>query len=236
MGISGKIFSRNLFLSLGIAVVTFLVGSFVYLTYFYVTYEIPSLNRFAGTQATIVLFSDGSEMGRFANENRVEVSIQQVPQFLQKAVFAAEDERFLSQPAFSAPAIARAFWNNVRGNQLQGGSTITQQYAKIAYLSQERSYSRKIKELIIAIKLEQRFSKEEILEKYLNTIYFGRGCYGIETAANQFFGKSVQNLSPEESIAIASMIRAPGSYNPRDSERLSYLQTRFNHVKEKYDS
>jgi membrane peptidoglycan carboxypeptidase len=224
--------ARKFKISIGIFSTLFLIFA-GFLIYLYTSTPIPELNRYAGTEATIVLFSDGTEMGRFANENRIEIPLSQVPTFLQDAVFAAEDEHFMTQPAFSFPAIVRAFWNNLQGNDLQGGSTITQQYVKVAYLSSERSYSRKLRELIIAIKLEQKYSKRQILEKYLNTIYFGRGCYGVETAANQFFGKSTKNLSREEAIALASMIRVPGAYSPSDNNRLRYLNSRFEYVKKK---
>ena len=180
----------------------------------------------------MVLFSDGSEIGRFANENRIETSLDKMPKIFINAVFAAEDENFLTQPAISLQGMLRALWNNVRGNPLQGGSTITQQYVKLAYLKPERSIGRKLREIVIAFKLEKKYSKEEILIRYLNTVYFGRGCYGVETASNQFFGKTVSLLSPEESIALASMIRSPGAFSTPNSEQVSALRKRFEYVKQ----
>ena len=192
---------------------------------------IPNLNSYVGTQAIVVTFADGTEMGRFASENRIEVPLMRIPLVTQKAVMAAEDQSFYAHSAFSPSAILRAFINNLQGNDTQGGSTITQQYVKIAYLSQEQTLERKLKELMIAIKLENRFSKNEILNNYLNAIYFGRGAYGIETAANQYFDKSAAALTLPESIVLASVIRSPGKYDPsNDSNNLRNLQARFARV------
>jgi len=121
---------------------------------------IPTLNPYIGTQATVVTYSDGSEMGRFASENRIEVPLLRIPLYTQRAVMAAEDKDFYSHIAFSPSAIIRALLNNAQGGDVQGGSTITQQYVKIAYLTQEQTIERKLKELIIAIKIERKYSKD----------------------------------------------------------------------------
>ncbi len=193
---------------------------------------IPTLNPYIGTQATVVTYSDGSEMGRFASENRIEVPLLRIPLYTQRAVMAAEDKDFYSHIAFSPSAIIRALLNNAQGGDVQGGSTITQQYVKIAYLTQEQTIERKLKELIIAIKIERKYSKDEILLKYLNAIYFGRGAYGIETAANQYFNKSSSELTVAESIVLASIIRSPGRYDPSSGPtNLSNLRNRFLGVK-----
>jgi membrane peptidoglycan carboxypeptidase len=174
---------------------------------------IPELNPYVGTQATVVTYESGAEIGRFASENRIELDLIRIPMHLRNAVMAAEDKGFYSQPAFSVKGILRAAINNLTGGELQGGSTITQQYAKIAYLTPERTISRKIEELFVAIRIEQNFSKSEILESYLNTVYFGRGAYGVETASNQYFDKSVFELTLSEAIFLASLIRSPGLYD-----------------------
>jgi membrane peptidoglycan carboxypeptidase len=194
--------------------------------------EIPQLNPYIGTQATVVTYTDGSEMGRFASENRIEVPLIKVPKYTQRAVLAAEDKDFYSHPAFSPTAIIRALINNVKGGDIQGGSTITQQFVKIAYLTQEQTLERKLRELMIAIKLESQLSKDEILSNYLNAIYFGRGAYGIETAANQYFDKSAAELSLAESIVLASIIRSPSLYDPSSGlNNLRNLKLRFAGVK-----
>ena len=205
---------------------------FLLLITLFVRTPIPQLNPYIGTQATVVTYSDGSEMGRFASENRIEIPLIRIPSFTQRAVMAAEDKDFYYHLAFSPTAILRAFVNNAQGGDIQGGSTITQQYVKIAYLTQEQSLGRKLKELIIAFKIEGRFTKDEILLKYLNAIYFGRGAYGIETAANQYFDKSASELTVPESIVLASIIRSPGRYDPSSgANNLNNLRNRFMGVK-----
>ena len=178
---------------------------------------IPPINPFIDTQASVVTFSNGTEVGRFAAENRIEVKLSNIPIHVRKAVLAAEDAEFFDQPAFSIRGILRATVNNLQGGELQGGSTITQQYAKLAYLTSERTISRKLRELFVAIRLEQKYSKNELLERYLNAVFFGRGAYGVETAANQYFDKSVSALSLAEGIVLASIIRSPGLYDPQGS-------------------
>ena len=128
---------------------------------------------------------------------------------MQKAVLAAEDRSFYENRGISPTGIARAFWTNLRGGATQGGSTITQQYAKNAYLSSERTYTRKFKEFFIAVKLARRDDKNKILADYLNTIYFGRGAYGIQTAAQTFFGVDAKDLTVEQGAVLASVIRSP---------------------------
>ena len=202
-------------------------------TFLFLTTKIPPVNPYIGTQASIVTYSDGTEIGRFASENRIEVDLKSIPLFVRRAVLAAEDQSFYEQPAFSLKSIARALVNNLSGGETQGGSTITQQYVKIAYLSQEKTLERKLRELIIAIKLEYNFDKNSIMESYLNTIYFGRGAYGIQTASNQYFGKSVSQLTVSQAIVLASVIRSPGLYDPRSqTENFSRLEGRFNLVKQ----
>ena len=114
--------------------------------------------------------------------------------------------------AVSTRGLARAAWNNITGGTVQGASTITQQYAKNAYLSQEQSFSRKFKELVLSVKLETQSSKDEILADYLNTIYYGRGAYGIQAASRAYFGKSASKLDAAESAYLAAIIRAPSFY------------------------
>jgi membrane peptidoglycan carboxypeptidase len=202
-------------------------------TFLFLTTKIPPVNPYIGTQASIVTYSDGTEIGRFASENRIEVDLKSIPLFVRRAVLAAEDQSFYEQPAFSLKSIARALVNNLSGGETQGGSTITQQYVKIAYLSQEKTLERKLRELIIAIKLEYNFDKNSIMESYLNTIYFGRGAYGIQTASNQYFGRSVSQLTVSQAIVLASVIRSPGLYDPRSqTENFSRLEGRFNLVKQ----
>jgi membrane peptidoglycan carboxypeptidase len=195
----------------------------------YARTPIPTPNELVKAQTTRVYYSNGTtEIGRFGDQNRINVGLSQVPDHVQKAVLAAEDRSFYSNRGISPTGIGRAFWNNLRGGSVQGGSTITQQYAKNAYLSQERTYRRKIKEFFIAVKLDRRDDKDKILQDYLNTIYFGRGAYGIQTAANTYFGKDVSQLTVAEGAVLASVIRSPAGYDPDNHpERLA---SRFEYV------
>ena len=190
---------------------------------------IPQPNDLISAQTTIVYYDNGrTEIGRFGEQNRIIIPLDQVPEPVQKAVLSAEDRSFYENRGISPTGIARAFWNNLRGGPQQGGSTITQQYAKNAYLSQERTYTRKLKEFFIAVKLDRRDDKDKILADYLNTIYFGRGAYGIETAAQTYFAKPASELTVEEGAVLASVIRSPANYDP--DEDAEALANRFDYV------
>ncbi|MGA1669806.1 MAG: transglycosylase domain-containing protein, partial [Candidatus Nanopelagicaceae bacterium] len=197
----------------------------------YFTVDIPDPNDYVNSQATIIQYADGSEIGRLGAQNRTVIPLARIPVKLREAVLAAEDRNFYSQLAFNPVAILRAVINNVLGGQTQGGSTITQQYAKTAFLTSERTITRKIRELVIAIKLENQLSKDEILENYLNTIYFGRGAYGVETGAQVYFGHGVDSLTVAESAILASILRSPGLYDPYFDERNGpRLSARYKYV------
>jgi len=209
----------------------FVAGSTLFvLAYF--TVDIPNPNDFVNTQSTIIQYSNGSEIGRIGAQNRTIVPLAKIPLHLRQAVLAAENRNFYSEHAFSFSGFARAVIDNVKTlGRGGGGSTITQQYAKTAFLTQERTITRKIKELVIAIKLENQLSKDQILENYLNTIYFGRGSYGVETAAQQYFNRSAKQLNLAQSAVIASILRSPGYYDPQYSENnMKRLQARFQYV------
>ena len=192
--------------------------------------SVPQPNEVTTAQTTILYYDDGvTELGRLGEANRVSVPIDEVPLLTQRTVLAAEDRQFYEHDGFSIRGIARALYTNLTGaSGAGGGSTITQQYAKNAYLTQERSFTRKYKELILSIKLETIVNKDKILSDYLNTIYFGRGAYGIETAANQYFGKSVGDLDLAESAVIAAIVQAPNGLSPE--ENLEGLTSRWNYV------
>ena len=209
---------------------SFVAGVFVF-GFAYFTVSIPDPNAYVNSQSTIIQYADGSEIGRIGSENRTVVTLAEIPVQVRNAVMAAEDRGFYSNRAFSPTGIARAVWNNVRGGSLQGGSTITQQYAKTAFLTPERSIQRKIKELVIAIKLENQFTKDQILENYLNTIYFGRGSYGVQTASQVYFATTVDQLTTAQSAVLASILRSPGLYDPGfKKENLPRLEKRFAYV------
>ena len=184
----------------------------------YAATDVPEANEIATAQASIVYYADGkTEMARLsdAQGNRESVSLDQVPDHMQKAMLAAEDQDFYQNNGISPTGIARAVWVAVRGGQAtQGGSTITQQYVKNYFLTADRTLQRKAREILIAIKIDQQQSKDEILENYLNTIYYGRGAYGIQTASKAYFNKDVSKLTVAESAFLAAVIRGPSLYDP----------------------
>ena len=191
--------------------------------------HIPEPSEISKAQATILYFDDGiTEMARLGEANRVAVTIDQVPLFAQRVVLSAEDRQFYEHGGFSPKAIGRALLNNAGGSSTQGGSTITQQYSKNAYLTQDRTIVRKLKELLLSIKLETTISKDKILERYLNTIYFGRGAYGIESASTAYFGKSIYKISIEQSAVLAALVQAPNGLAPETNP--TGLEERWNYV------
>lgn len=196
------------------------------------TVGIPDPNAYVNSQSTIIQYSNGSEIGRIGSENRQILPMSKIPLRLRYAVMAAEDRNFYSERAFSITGIGHAIISNVLtlGNG-RGGSTITQQYAKTAFLSSERSIQRKIKELVISLKLENALTKDQIFQNYLNTIYFGRGSYGVQTAAQQYFNRNANQLTISQSAVIASILRSPGLYDPVLSEaNKKRLDGRFHYV------
>ncbi|CAN1530702.1 MrcB Membrane carboxypeptidase (penicillin-binding protein) [Candidatus Nanopelagicaceae bacterium] len=202
------------------------------------TVSIPDPNAYVNSQSTIIQYSNGSEIGRIGSQNRQVLPLAKIPLRLRYAVMAAEDRNFYSNRAFSATGIARALLNNLKSGSLngEGGSTITQQYAKTAFLTPSRTVQRKIKELVISLKLENALTKDQILENYLNTIYFGRGAYGVQTAAQQYFNRNANQLTISQSAIVASILRSPGLYDPfygdkeQKARNKARLERRFEYV------
>ena len=210
----------------------FVAGSTLF-AFAWFTVDIPDANAYVNSQSTIIQYSNGREIGRVGAQNREILPLAKIPLNLRNAVLAAEDRKFYSNNAFSVTGIGRALMNNLKSGSLngEGGSTITQQYAKTAFLSPSRTIQRKIKELVIAIKLENSLSKDQIFENYLNTIYFGRGSYGVQTASQQYFNRNVNQLSLSQTAVIASILRSPGFYDPvLSEENAKRLENRFKYV------
>lgn len=172
-------------------------------------------------RSTIVA-SDGSLLARLFRQNRVLLDAEDdIPSVLQDAVLAAEDARFFDHAGYDVRAIARAAIVNLEEGEIeQGGSTITQQYVKNTFFrNAPRTFKRKARELRLAIEVERRYSKEEILDRYLNTVYLGQGAYGVKVAAKTYFGRGVQSLSVREAALLAGLIKAPSFYDPRRHPR-----------------
>ncbi|WP_181444634.1 transglycosylase domain-containing protein [Bacillus sp. 03113] len=166
-------------------------------------------------QPTYIYDQNGDIASKISVSNIEGVHIKKIPKDVIYAVIATEDQRFYKHSGVNYIAIIRAFFQNtISGEIVAGGSTVTQQLAKNAFLTQERSYTRKIKELILTKKIERTYSKDEIMEKYLNQIYFGEGAWGIQRAANIYFSKDVSQLTLSESAMLAGLIKAPSILSP----------------------
>ncbi|HYF90740.1 MAG TPA: PBP1A family penicillin-binding protein [Symbiobacteriaceae bacterium] len=166
-------------------------------------------------EATEILDTSGARVANLFTENRVEVPVAEMPDFLLNAVVAVEDDRFYTHKGIDPLGLARAMARNVRaGRVVEGGSTITQQLAKNMYLTQERTVARKLREAVLTLKLEHAYSKREILGMYWNTIYLGAGTYGAEVASRTYYGKSVRELSLAEAALLAGLPRSPEYYTP----------------------
>lgn len=199
----------------------------------YANTDIPKdLNSFATQQDNVYYWADGTEMARTGQVNRQEMPLSQVPVPVQDAVVAAENESFWSDSGVSLKGISRAV---VGMGDAGGGSTITQQYVKNAYLTQEQTVSRKITEMFIAVKLDGKMTKKQILQAYLNTSWMGRGSYGFQRAAQAYYGKDVSELNVSEGAFLASLLKGAGLYDPavstanhkRAVERWSWILDRM---------
>ncbi|GAA2492433.1 transglycosylase domain-containing protein [Streptomyces gobitricini] len=181
----------------------------------YIRTDIPDgLNGFATQQDNVYYWADGSPMARTGWVRRQEMPLEKIPEHVRWAVLAAENAGFYSDPGVSASGVARALWRTIGDGDTQGGSTITQQYVKNVYLSQDQSLSRKFTEVLLAIKLDRHHSKDRILEDYLNTSWFGRGTYGLQRAAQAYYGKDVTQLNASEGAFLAALLKGASLYDP----------------------
>ena len=182
----------------------------------YATTDIPNPNKdFTGADDVRLLRRrHRHEIGRFASQNRTSIPLSDVPRNVQDAVIAAEDRTFYTNKGIDPKGILRAAFSNARGGSTQGASTITQQYVKVFYLSQERTLTRKVKEAFVSLKLQRQQSKDEILQGYLNTIYFGRGAYGIQAAAQAYFDEDAKDLTVRQGAVLASVLNSPTALDP----------------------
>ncbi|MDQ1396488.1 MAG: penicillin-binding protein [Acidimicrobiaceae bacterium] len=183
----------------------------------------PNVSDFSALpQGTKVLASDGSLLVELDGTQSLQpVALKDLSPQMKHAVLAAEDAHFYSHPGVDAGALLRAAYNNVRGAPEQGGSTITQQLAKINYTNRQRTFFRKAREVLYAAQLERKFSKDELLQRYVNQVYFGEGAYGINAAAKTYFGTTPDKLDAPQAAMLAGKIRSPEGLNPRkDPERV----------------
>lgn len=197
----------------------------------YMIVEIPPANAAATAQSNVYLYADGSQLARDGEVNRENVPLSQIPKEVQHAALAAEDRDFYSESAVDPKAMIRAAYNTVTGKGKQSGSTITQQFVKNYYLGQEQTVTRKAKEFFISIKLDREVSKDDILAGYLNTSYFGRNAYGVQAAAQAYFGEDVKDLNTAQGAYLATLLNSPNAYDvathPENKKR---AEGRWNYV------
>src|SRR5262245_47824785 len=220
------------------SVALLLLGGVAALTavYFAFLRDLPDLRNVTDYRpplASVVYDRSGRVIGEFAKERRRLTPMDQLPRHVVMAFVAGEDKTFFEHSGIDFQAILRAAWSNlVAGETVGGASTITQQTVKGLLLSPERTYRRKIREVILSRRIEQHFSKEEILYLYLNQIYFGHGAYGVGEAARTYFGKDVSQVSVSEAAQLAGLPKAPSRYSPytnpkRAEQRRRYVLTRM---------
>ncbi|MEP7056136.1 MAG: transglycosylase domain-containing protein, partial [Actinomycetota bacterium] len=225
-----SVWGRRLLLAFTVLSVLVFISLVLLIT---VASRIPVPDAAVNNQTTIVQFADGrTELGRLTGaENRVEVPLTDVPEQVQNAVLAAEDRNFYRHGGVSFPGLARAALRDLKGGGAkQGGSTISQQYAKNAFNARQKTFARKFREAVIAIKLEQKYTKQQILELYLNEIYFGRGAYGIEAASRTYYNKAARTLTQEEGAFLAGIIQSPSNYDPDTARGKAGAERRFRYV------
>jgi penicillin-binding protein 1A len=182
-------------------------------TFLYFTIDIPKANELAKAQSNVYLYSDGTRLARTGEINRETVPLSRIPENVRQAFVAAENKDFYSDSGVSLSGTARGIVSTVTGQGKQGGSTITQQYVKNYYLSQEQTVTRKVKELVISLKVDRQNSKDDILAGYLNSSYYGRQAYGIQAAARAYYDRDVEDLTVEQGAYLAAVLQAPSQYD-----------------------
>lgn len=194
----------------------------------YAALTVPQADQVALAQTTTVYYSDGTtEMGRMSQVNRKIIDASTLPDYVAHAVVASEDRTFYTNSGVDLKGIGRALVNNIRGGARQGASTLTQQYVERYYVGETTGYVGKAKEAILALKINREQSKDQIIGNYLNTIYFGRGAYGIEAASQAYFGHEAKDLTLSEAAMIAGIIPAPSAWDPAvDEEKARSRWTR----------
>ncbi|MBM4129297.1 MAG: penicillin-binding protein, partial [Nitrospira sp.] len=207
--------SRKLFMLL--LILSCLIGILGGLTT-WIIYDLPrikSLEAYPAIESSIVYSSNGKVIAEFYLERRTFIPHYRIPEHVKKAFISVEDIRFYYHPGVDIIGIGRALWHDIKAKSIvEGGSTITQQLARMLFLTPERSIKRKLKEAALSVQIEKHYTKDEILGLYLNQAYFGTRAYGIEAASQTYFGKSVEQLTLGEAALLASLPRAPSLYSP----------------------
>ncbi|WP_180686947.1 transglycosylase domain-containing protein [Streptomyces gossypiisoli] len=186
------------------------IGGFILL---YLLVPVPEGNAAAKQQSNVYKYSDGTVLAREGEVNREVVNLAKVPKDVQRTFVAAENKTFYQDNGVDLKGTARGLFNTLSGKGAQGGSTITQQYVKNYYLSQEQTVTRKLKELVISLKVDRQMSKDDILAGYINTSYYGRGAYGIQAAAQAYYRVDADQLTVEQGAYLAALLQAPSQYD-----------------------
>ncbi|MFF4171286.1 transglycosylase domain-containing protein [Streptomyces sp. NPDC001744] len=198
----------------------------------YLMVPVPSANAEATMQSNIYKYANGKILARTGKVNREIVGLDKIPEKVQKAFVAAENKSFYRDNGVDIKGTTRAVWSTLTGKGKQGGSTITQQYVKNYYLSQDRTASRKLKEMVIAVKVDQRMDKGDILAGYMNTSYYGRGAYGIQAAARSYYGVDASRLTTAQGAYLAALLQAPNQYDwtAANATGRKLVEERWNYV------
>jgi membrane peptidoglycan carboxypeptidase len=228
---SGRRWVRGILLTIGGLTILGMISAMAVVVYGYSTTKLPAANAEFNTATTFVYYNDGkSELGDFAIQNRTPLSFAKMPETIKQASVAAENRTFWTDKGISIRGMIRAAWKIARGQDVQGGSTITQQYIKILYLNSERTMKRKFRELFLAYKISKKMSKEDILAGYLNTIYFGHGAYGVQAASKEYFDIDAKRLSVPQAAFLATVVNNPSMYDPEDKDNNPRILSRYRYV------
>ncbi|MEH7522275.1 PBP1A family penicillin-binding protein, partial [Bacillus sp. JJ1503] len=197
-----------------LVILTVILGTILFFAFIAATANVETLKE--GLKQSTVIYDKNEEVASSLATNRSEgIAIEEMPDYVKNAVVAIEDERFYKHNGFDVKGIARAFFKNIFAGRITGGgSTITQQLTKNALLSSEKTYKRKIEELFLAVEIEKKYKKDEILQMYLNQVYFGSGAWGIDQASNKYFNKGAKDLTISESALLAGLLQAPSALDP----------------------
>ncbi len=227
----GRRWARGIFITIGSLTLLGMISAIAVVAYGYSTTTLPAANADFKTATTFVYYNDGkSELGSFAIQNRTPLSFDKMPETMKQAAVAAENRTFWTDQGISIRGMIRAAWKIARGGDVQGGSTITQQYIKILYLNSERTLTRKFRELFLAYKINKEMSKEDILAGYLNTIYFGHGAYGVQAASKEYFDIDAKKLTVPQAAFLATVVNNPNMYDPSEKDNRARILSRYRYV------
>src|SRR5512133_3504317 len=227
----GRRWLRGIGIAIGTLTILGMISAVAVVVYGYSTTQLPAANAEFNTATSFVYYNDGkSELGSFAIQNRTPLTFKQMPETMKQAAVAAENRTFWTDQGISIRGMIRAAWTIARGGDMQGGSTITQQYIKILYLNSERTLTRKFRELFLAYKISKKMSNEDILAGYLNTIYFGHGAYGVQAASQAYFNIDAKKLSVRQAAFLATVVNNPSMYDPSEKNNRARILSRYRYV------